>query len=153
MAVDDTAERPITATVAEIAGDDYYVIRKLNRKVRVMSVVASVITDSNISVLAADGGILNFFTTKNGEVQGLIKGIAVTVALAVAIGLPVLRKFTFGSILLGVAIGGLMIWAVNNPDFLSGELEDETRAAPASAVSTSGVLPGSVDDVGEVFVL
>lgn len=112
-----------------------------------MSTLSTVFADPSSALLAQEG-ILDWFNQKNSEVQGAGKGVGLTLAIFVGLFIPIVRKFTIGSIFLGLLVGGLILFAVNNTDFLQDKIENETTTAAAAAAAVVAA-PSVLDGIGD----
>jgi hypothetical protein len=65
--------------------------------------------------LAAGGGLFDWATTAVGDFNELVAQVAVVVVVLFVVIAAVKSKMSMAAILIAILVGGLVLWAVNNP--------------------------------------
>ena len=77
-------------------------------------------------------GLLEWGTLKNGEVQALLRGISITIAIIFVIWQGIASKGSIARILISALAAGLLVWVVFNVQTLLGMVDDEISAGPVT---------------------
>lgn len=96
---------------------------------------------TNITAAAADpqaAGIIDWVNTKTAATQTAIQGILIVVGLIVAI-IIAWRGKTVGSVIMAVAIGGLIIALPTLITFFGGAAGEEVTTTPVAAYAYAAI--------------
>lgn len=87
------------------------------------------------SVVPVSGaGIVDWGINLTNDIYQLFKAVAVLVAVSIVVIAAIKSKGSVAAIVVAIFVGGLVIWAVNNPDVLGIELENDLPGASGGAV-------------------
>lgn len=104
-----------------------------------MSLTTS-LTQHGMTVLAADGGLLDLINDKSNEATTTLRNIAIAAGTALALWLAWRAKGALGAVITGGLIAALLIYMVTHVDDLGNRVNNEINGsavqAPAAAVSS-----------------
>lgn len=98
-----------------------------------MSTFAAVLADPSTSVQAE--GILNLIQVKSNETLVTVRVLGSLLGAVVAIYLAAKARFAVGGILMGILMGGLIVWGVFNVDKVKESVDQEIDTGNTGTVS------------------
>jgi len=112
------------------------------------SVQAATFHAAGLPMAGSGDGILDWLTAKNGQTQGVLRGVAVTLGILFVIWQAVASRGAMARVIIAIVASGVFIWGVWNVTSIKDRVDNEVKASgPAVTQLHHPVGPGYQRDL------